>query len=67
MAHEVMATVIPGMARAIQQIYGTFQEIVIFYNPISVRVSYSLSLVASFAPMPFVGVKFPRLSLSLKK
>lgn len=43
MAHEAMATVIPGMARAIQQIYGTFQEIVIFYNPISVRVSYSLS------------------------
>lgn len=43
MAHEVKATIIPGMARAIQQIYGTFQEIVIFYNPISARVSYSHS------------------------
>lgn len=43
MADEVTATVIWGMARAIQQIYGTFQEIVIFYNPISAGVSYSLS------------------------
>lgn len=41
--HEVKATIIPGMARAIQQIYGTFQEIVIFYNPLSAAVSYSHS------------------------
>lgn len=41
--HGVKATIIPGMARAIQQIYGTFQEIVIFYNPISAAVSYSHS------------------------
>lgn len=40
MAHEVKATIIMGMASAIQQIYGAFQEIVIFYNPISMRVSY---------------------------
>lgn len=45
MAHEVMATVIPGMARAIQQIYGTFQEIVIFYNPHK-RESELLALVS---------------------
>ena len=38
-----MAAVILGMARAIQQIYDRFQEIVIFYNPISSEVSYTLS------------------------
>lgn len=40
---QVKATIVVRMAGAIQQIYGTFQEIVIFYNPISAKMSYSHS------------------------
>lgn len=40
---EAMAAVIQGMAKAARQIYGSFQEFVIFYKPISARVSYLLS------------------------
>lgn len=42
-AHRVKASIIMGIASAVQPIYGPFHKIVIFYNPISKRVSDSHS------------------------